>query len=119
MSDIVHPRIDYTGKDYESLRQAMIDLASEKLPDWTDRSPNDLGVVLVELFAYMGDMLMYYQDRIANEGYLDTAVEPRSIANLLRLIGYKMRPVRPATAGLVLTYQLKDNPIEIIIDRKM
>ena len=99
-----HPRIDYTNKDYASLRQAMLDLAREKLPAWTDHSPNDLGVLLLELFAYMGDIMLYYQDRIAAESYLDTAVERRSVVNLLRLIGYELRPPTPASADLTLLF---------------
>lgn len=97
--------IDYTNKDYQALRAAMLALATEKLPEWTDHSANDLGVVLLELFAYMGDILLYYQDRIANESYLDTAVERQSIVNLLRLIGYELRPSTPASADLTLLFK--------------
>ena len=60
-------QIDYTNKDYGALRNAMLELAKEKLPAWTDHSANDLGVILLELFAYMGDSLFYYLDRLANE----------------------------------------------------
>lgn len=105
MNTSVRPRIDYTDRDYASLREAMLELAREKLPTWTDHSPNDLGVVLLELFAYMGDILLYYQDRIANESYLETAVERRSVINLLRLIGYELRPPQPASADLTLLFK--------------
>lgn len=98
------PRIDYTQKDYASLREALMRLAREKLPAWTDQSPNDLGMVLLELFAYLGDHLFYYQDRIANESYLETAVERRSVLHLLRLIGYELRPPQPASADLILRF---------------
>ncbi len=98
-------KIDYTHKDYASLREAMLALAREKLPAWTDHSPNDLGVVLVELFAYMGDSLFYYMDRLMNESYLDTAVERRSVMHLLRLIGYELRPPLPASADLTLLFE--------------
>lgn len=97
--------IDYTHKDYASLREAMLALAREKLPAWTDHSPNDLGVVLVELFAYMGDHLFYYMDRLVNESYLTTAVERRSVMHLLRLIGYELRPPLPASADLTLLFE--------------
>lgn len=96
--------IDYTAKDYTAIRQAMLDLAKEKLPAWTDHSPNDLGVVLVELFANLGDSLFYYLDRLANESYLATAVERRSVMHLLRLIGYELRSPQPATAELTLLF---------------
>jgi hypothetical protein len=98
-------RIDYTNKDYASLRAGLLELAREKLPEWTDHSPNDLGVVLLELFATMGDILLYYQDRIANESYLETAVERQSVINLLRLIGYELRPPQPASADLTLLFE--------------
>jgi hypothetical protein len=95
---------DYTNKDYASLRAAMLALARERLPEWTDHSPNDLGVVLVELFAYMGDLILHYQDHIANESYLDSARERRSLVNLLRLIGYELSPPQPASADLILLF---------------
>lgn len=98
------PRINYTDRDYASLREAMLELARKRL-EWNDQSPNDLGVMLIELFAYLGDNLHYYLDRIANESYLDTAVEPRSVVHLLRLIGYELRPPRPASADLTLTFE--------------
>ena len=109
------PTIDYTNKDYESLRRAMLELAAEKLPEWSDHSDNDLGVVLLELFAYMGDILFYYQDRIANESYLHSAVERRSIINMLRLIGYELRPPTPASADLCLLFN-KDSTETVRIE---
>jgi hypothetical protein len=98
------PLIDYTNKDYASLREALLELASEKLPEWTDHSPNDLGVLLLELFAAMGDSLFYNQDRIAGESFLETAVERRSVVNLLRLIGYELKPPLAASTDLTLLF---------------
>jgi hypothetical protein len=94
--------IDYLARDYNSFRQALIDLIPAKLPEWTDRSEADFGVVLIELFAYMGDILSYYQDRLANEAFLATAQERRSVVNHLRLIGYEMAAAAPASARLSL-----------------
>ncbi|HEY3079224.1 MAG TPA: putative baseplate assembly protein [Chloroflexota bacterium] len=99
------PAIDYTNKDYASLRQAMLDLARYRLPEWTDQSPADLGSLLVDLFAYMGDVILYYQDRIANELFLPTATERRSVLMLLRLIGYELQPPVAAAADLTLTFK--------------
>jgi hypothetical protein len=99
------PVIDYTDKDYASLRRALIDLARYRLPEWTDQSPNDLGSLMVDLFAYVGDVVLYYQDRIANESFLHTAAERRSILHLLRLIGYELAPPVAASATLRLTFK--------------
>ena len=98
------PAIDYTNKDYGSLRRAMLELARYRLPEWTDQSANDLGVLMVDLFAYMGDIILYYQDRIASESFLDTATERRSVLHLLRLIGYELKSPIPASADLRLTF---------------
>ena len=94
---------DYTNRDYASLVASMLDLAALKLPEWTDRSENDLGRLLIELFAYTGDVLLYYQDRIANETFLETAIERRSVIDLLALIGYTLATPAPAAAELTLT----------------
>ena len=99
------PTIDYTNKDFQSLRRAMLELARYRLPEWTDQSPSDLGVLLVDLFAYMGDVILYYQDRIANESFLQTAVERRSVLNSLRLIGYELAPPLPAAAELTIVFR--------------
>lgn len=105
-------RKDYTNKDYASLRSEMLELAKERLPEWTDHSPNDIGVLLLELSAYMGDSLFYYQDRIADENYLETAVQRQNIIKLLRLIGYELRPPTAASADLTLLFKKKDSPTD-------
>jgi uncharacterized phage protein gp47/JayE len=94
--------IDYMARDYDSFKQAMIDLIPSKLPKWTDRSEADFGIVLIEIFAYMADILSYYQDRIANESFLATAQERRSVLQHLRLIGYELEPAAAAFAELSL-----------------
>ena len=108
------PTIDYTNKDYQSLRKAMLELARYRLPEWTDQTSSDLGVLLVDLFAYMGDVVLYYQDRIANESFLDTAVERRSLMHHLRLIGYELRPPVSAGSDLLLTFKVPTTGSTII-----
>jgi hypothetical protein len=92
------PRIDYVTKDYEGFKQGMLGQIPLLLPDWTDRGEADFGVVLVELVAYVADILAYYQDRVANEAFLATATQRRSVAELLRLIGYQLDPGLAAAA---------------------
>ena len=96
--------IDYLARDYDSFRQAMVDLIPAKLPEWTDRSEADFGIVLLELTAYVADILSYYQDRIANEAFLSTAQERRSVIQHLRLIGYELAGAAPAATRLSLVF---------------
>src|ERR1700720_4935199 len=97
------PVVDYMARDYESLLKAMYDLIPAKLPEWTDfANEADFGNVLLELFAHIGDILSYYQDRVANESFLGTARTPRSVVEHLRLIGYELGTAAPAAATLSL-----------------
>jgi len=82
--------IDYLTKDYAGFRQALLDFVPTRLPAWTERSEADLGMVLVELFSATADNLSYMQDRVANEAFLNTATQRRSVAGHLALIGYQM-----------------------------
>src|SRR5262245_34470186 len=96
--------IDYMARDYDSILQAMRTQIPEKLPEWTDfQSPADFGNVLLQLFAHMGDILSYYQDRVANESFLGTAQQRSSVIQHLRLIGYSLSTAAPASVSLTLS----------------
>jgi len=95
--------IDYLTKDYASFRQALLDFVPTRLPSWTERSEADLGIMILELLAATGDTLSYTQDRIANEAFLATAKERRSIAGHLALIGYELDEGASALAWLKFT----------------
>lgn len=80
--------INYLAKDYASFRQVMLDRLALLVPGWTERSPADLGMALVELLAYVGDHLSYEQDAVATEAYLGTARRRVSVRRHARLVGY-------------------------------
>jgi hypothetical protein len=82
--------IDYLTKDYAGFRQALLDFIPTRMPSWTEQNEADLGMVLVELFSATADNLSYMQDRVANEAFLGTATQRRSVAGHLALIGYQM-----------------------------
>ena len=82
--------IDYLVKDYAGFRQALLEFIPTRMPAWTERSEADLGMMIMELFASTADTLSYMQDRVANEAFLDTASQRRSVAGHLALIDYEM-----------------------------
>ncbi len=90
------PLLDYLAKDYASFRRLMIDLLPHLNPQFVERNPADLGIALIELLAYTGDHLSYYQDAVANEMYLDTARQRISARRHVRLIDYRMHDGRNA-----------------------
>ncbi|TAL04525.1 MAG: putative baseplate assembly protein [Verrucomicrobia bacterium] len=84
------PELDYLAKDFASFRQLMLDRLSLIAPGWRERNAADLGVTLVELFAYVGDYLSYRQDAIGTEAYLGTARQRVSLRRHARLLDYRM-----------------------------
>jgi hypothetical protein len=84
------PEINYLAKDYASFRQLILDRLALIMPDWQERHVPDLGMALVEILAYAGDYLSYYQDAVATEAYLDTARQRISVRRHARLVDYPM-----------------------------
>ncbi|MDN5940283.1 MAG: putative baseplate assembly protein [Nitrospira sp.] len=84
------PVINYLAKDYSSFRQLILDRLALVMPEWQERHVPDLGIALVEVLAYAGDHLSYYQDAVATEAYLDTARQRISVRRHARLVDYML-----------------------------
>jgi hypothetical protein len=84
------PQIDYLAKDYASFRRLILDRMAQVMPEWQETNPADIGIALVELLAYAGDQLSYYQDAVATEAYLGTARQRISVRRHARLLDYLM-----------------------------
>jgi uncharacterized phage protein gp47/JayE len=97
------PPIDYSSRDWQSLRADLIAAKRQRMPEWSSESPNDFGIVLIELFAYVGDMLSFYADRVANEAFLDTAVLRSSVYSHARLLDYRPTGLGASTTTLQFT----------------
>lgn len=99
--------VDYTSRDYYSLRDDMILRIRDRLPFWKGEDPTDFGVALVESFAYMGDVVNYYIDRVANESYLPTATQRQSILNIAANYGYVPAGYRAASLDVQFTNEVE------------
>ena len=95
--------IDYLAKDYASFRQLILDRLAQTLPSWTETHIPDVGVMVVELLAYVGDQLSYYQDAVATEAYLGTARQRISVRRHARLVDYRMHEGCNARAWVTIT----------------
>lgn len=84
------PEISYLAKDYASFRQLILDRLALVVPDWRERHVPDLGIAIIELLAYTGDHLSYFQDAVATEAYLETARERISVRRHARLVDYRL-----------------------------
>ncbi|MCE5313992.1 MAG: baseplate J/gp47 family protein [Armatimonadota bacterium] len=104
-------RLPYVDKDYESIREELIARIPQLTERWTDFNTSDLGVVLLELFSGIADMLAYYVDSQAAECYLPTARQRQNIVNLCALVGYKLHgPIAASTqVRFTLSQALTEN----------
>lgn len=90
MTSILPRSVDYTDKDFDALRERLIRLIRSIFPDWTDFNVLSFGNLLMELMAFVGDVLGLYQDNQANEAFIVTATQRRSIIALAKLIGFEL-----------------------------
>ena len=82
----------------------------------TARTPDDPAIALLDAWACVADVLTFYQERIANEGFLRTATERRSVLELARLIGYELNPGVAASVHLAYSVDTSPGaPLEVIV----
>lgn len=79
---------DYTSRDFSSIQSDLLARAARTIPEWTSRDTSDFGMMMVDLWSYMGDVLHYYVDRAAGEAYLETATQRDSVLAIAALMDY-------------------------------
>lgn len=113
MANEVPSQIDYTSRDYQALLEDLTSLVNVRTNyAWTADDPNDLGTILLESFAYMGDIQSYYIDRVANELTLDTAARRKTLVDIGKLYGYRVSGPTPARVNVVFE-NISDEAIDI------
>ncbi len=101
----------------QSMLAALSDITRPALQNLKARDDDDFSIALLDAAATMADVLTFYQERIANESYLRTATERRSLLELARLIGYELRPGVAASALLAFTMDESPGaPLETTVD---
>lgn len=104
------PAISYRAGTYATFMETMLARLSS-VPRLTTRELTDPSIALLDAWSTVADVLTFYQERIANEGYLRTATEHRSVLELARLIGYRLRPGVSSSVYLAFTVSAGFNGI--------
>ena len=98
------PPIDLTNRDFTSIKADLINYAKVYYPEtYQDFNQASFGAMLVDMVAYVGDMLSFYTDYQTNETLIDSAVEAENIAKLAKQFGYKY-PGASSSAGKIAIY---------------
>tara|TARA_Y100000296_G_scaffold45453_1_gene52048 strand:- start:4479 stop:6275 length:1797 start_codon:yes stop_codon:yes gene_type:complete len=98
--------IDYTHREYQSIRRDLMGIAERFYPDtFQDFSEASFGSLMLDAVAYVGDQLSFYLDYNVNESFLDTAYQYGNVLRHGRILGYK-HTGRPSTYGSVTLFIL-------------
>lgn len=91
--------VNYLSRDFNSIRGDLVNYLKTFFPEqWQDFNVTSPGMALLELNAYVGDLLSYAIDKKYNELFLDGVQERRSVYRLAKTFGYKPPGVRPAVS---------------------
>jgi len=82
--------IKYINKDFTDFRSQLIEFSKNYFPDaYNDFSPTAPGMMFIELAAYVGDVLSFYQDTQLQETYLKYAKNPANLYDMAYMMGYR------------------------------
>jgi len=97
--------IKYVNRDFGDFRGQLIEYAKNYFPDaYNDFSPTSPGMMFIEMAAYVGDVLSFYQDTQLQETYLQHAKNPANLYNLAYMMGYRPKITTPATVDIEVSH---------------
>tara|TARA_R100000008_G_scaffold18340_3_gene9219 strand:- start:9350 stop:11137 length:1788 start_codon:yes stop_codon:yes gene_type:complete len=102
------PPVKLTNRDFSSIKQDLTEYAKAYYPDtFKDFNEASFGALMLDLVAYVGDMLSFYVDYQANESFMDSAIETKNIVKLAKQLGYK-HPGAHSSSGKCAFYVTVD-----------
>tara|TARA_R110002074_G_scaffold398802_1_gene591104 strand:+ start:2714 stop:4858 length:2145 start_codon:yes stop_codon:yes gene_type:complete len=109
--------VNYLNKDFSDIKKSLIDYAKSYFPNsYKDFNESSPGMMLIEMSAYVGDVLSFYIDQQYKEMMLPLAEERRNVLNMAKMMGYKTKPSIPAYVELTFTQDVNadtDDPSTI------
>lgn len=112
MTDLVY---DYTSLDFWSIRADLLRFAKSIYTEeeWTDFNVSDEGVRLIELMAYVGDLLSYNSNAQFLETMIPTLIRERNFLTIANAMGYELKRESPARTKLRFTCDAAFFPISL------
>ena len=94
-------QIQYLNKDFDGFKQKLLEFAQVYYPDtYNDFSDTSAGLMLIEMAAYVGDVLSYYGDNQVQENFLEFAKQRDNLLSLAYTHGYFPQVTTAATTGV-------------------
>lgn len=98
------PPISYTSRDFQSIKQDLVNYAKAYYPEtYKDFNDSSFGSLMLDMVAYVGDILSYYLDYQVNESFIETSLQENNILKIAKQLGYKL-PGYPSSTGICTFY---------------
>jgi len=98
--------VNYINKDFATLKTSLMNFAKSYFPNsYRDFNESSPGMMLLEMNAYVGDVLSFYIDQQYREMLLPLSEERRNIMNMAKMFGYKVKPIVPAYVDLQFSFE--------------
>ena len=103
--------IKYVAREFSDYRQELIEFAKNYFPDsYNDFSPTSPGMMFIEMAAYVGDILSFYQDTQLQETFLQYAKDPGNLYTMAYMMGYRPKVTNVAEVELQVSQNVGANP---------
>ena len=100
--------IKYINRDFGDLKEQLIEFAKNYFPDaYNDFGPTSPGTMFIEMAAYVGDILSFYQDTQLQETFLQHAKNPGNLYSLAYMMGYRPRVTSVSEVELTVTQRVQ------------
>lgn len=100
---ILGQNLDYTDKDFDSIRLRAYALIESVFPQWTSHQVADFGNILIELLSFKADVLLKYQDNQARESRWSFATQRKNLIALAKLISYEPSSATASQVDVVIS----------------
>lgn len=108
--------LNYTSQDYHSMKNRLLELIHINFQnEFNDLTESSLGMMLIECWSWLADLLSFKIDQIANELFIDTVTEPENAFRISKLLGFKPQPPLPSRAMFMAS---KNSPHSLDITMK-
>jgi len=99
--------IRYINRNFDDFKSQLIEYAKAYFPDaYNDFGPSSPGLMFIEMAAYVGDVLSFYQDNQLQETFLQHAKNPGNLYALAYMMGYRPKVTTVAKANLEITQKV-------------
>jgi hypothetical protein len=99
--------IKYVNRDFGDFKSQLVEYAKNYFPDtYNDFSPTSPGMMFIEMAAYIGDVLSFYQDTQLQETYLQYAKNPANLYNLAYMMGYRPKITSAAEVSVEVSHRV-------------